>query len=127
MTIIFSYHSLADRINDEEKKEFEKEPTDYLITQVVDSGTGMTPQQLKSLCLNFNKAKLSSNEKQDGAAGLGLTTSKELAQSLAGGIQLHSSVNRGTDVSFMVQVRRNPEIICFKELKKQTVKLREKL
>ena len=44
MTIIFSYHSLADRINDEEKKEFDTEPTDYLITQVIDSGSGMTPQ-----------------------------------------------------------------------------------
>ena len=44
MTIIFSYNSLADRVIDEEEKELEAQPTDYLITQVVDSGTGMTRQ-----------------------------------------------------------------------------------
>ena len=44
MTIIFSYHSLAERVNDEEEKELEAQPTDYLITKVVDSGSGMTRQ-----------------------------------------------------------------------------------
>jgi signal transduction histidine kinase len=75
----------------------------YLITQVIDSGEGIQPKDLKNLFTTFTQTKLSMFKTQ--GVGIGLSTSKELAQSLSGAIMLESQVNKGTSVTFSVQAR----------------------
>jgi len=72
---------------------------------VVDTGIGMTPEQLNRLFLPFTQAD-SSTTKRFGGTGLGLTISKRLAVMLGGDVTVVST--RGKGSTFSVTVETGP-------------------
>lgn len=97
----------------------------YLLTQVEDAGEGIAKKQLKSLFSTFQKAKISVFKSQ--GIGIGLSTSKVLAQSLGGGISLQSEPGKGTTVTYSVQVRDESGPMDLSELQRTSNQLRESL
>jgi len=63
--------------------------------QVVDTGIGMTQQQISSLFKPFTQADSSATRKS-GGTGLGLAISKRLAEAMGGGITVDSISGAGT-------------------------------
>jgi len=53
--------------------------------------------------------------------GIGLSTAKELATTLGGGIELTSSPGEGTKVTFSVQVRDGEQDLGMQVLKNSTI------
>jgi len=72
---------------------------------VIDTGIGMTPEQLTRLFLPFTQAD-SSTTKRFGGTGLGLTISKRLAVMLGGDVTVIST--RGKGSTFSVTVETGP-------------------
>ncbi|WP_254511543.1 ATP-binding protein [Anatilimnocola floriformis] len=74
-----------------------------LVFDVIDTGAGMTPQEMKKLFRPFTQADNSTTRKF-GGTGLGLTISKRLAQMLGGDVTIVNSIP-GTGTTFRVMVR----------------------
>ncbi len=66
-----------------------------LVLDVLDTGIGMTPQQMQKLFQPFTQAD-SSTTRQYGGTGLGLTISRRLAKMLGGDITATSTPRRGS-------------------------------
>ncbi len=67
-----------------------------LLIDVVDSGIGMTPEQVERLFVPFSQAD-SSMTRRFGGTGLGLTISRRMAQMLGGDIAVHETApNQGS-------------------------------
>ncbi|MGQ8366919.1 response regulator [Glaciecola sp. 1036] len=62
---------------------------------VIDTGIGMTPQQLSRIFKPFNQADASIT-RRFGGSGLGLTISKQLAQAMGGDITVLSKIGEGS-------------------------------
>lgn len=79
---------------------------DHLKLSVLDTGIGITEENLQNLFQEFGKLedKLKLNDK---GVGLGLLISNKLAYSLSGnyelGLQVESEINKGTKFWFFVQ------------------------
>jgi PAS domain S-box-containing protein len=71
------------------------EPHNQLIIEIIDSGIGMTPEQLQRLFRPFNQADESITRKF-GGTGLGLTISRQLAHLLGGEIEVKSELGVGS-------------------------------
>ena len=69
--------------------------------EVADSGIGMDAAALGRLFKNFSQAD-SSTTRRYGGTGLGLAISKRLIQMMGGDIRVHSTVGKGTCVSFFI-------------------------
>jgi len=66
---------------------------------VVDTGVGISPQQMSGIFDRFNNIKLENINTSDKAgAGLGMALCKELIELMGGTIKLQSEVNVGTSV-----------------------------
>ena len=67
---------------------------------VVDTGIGISKQELEKIFLPFEQAGESSNKAQ--GTGLGLTISKRLVKQMGGNIEVDSQVGKGSTFSFEV-------------------------
>ncbi len=66
-----------------------------LIIDIIDTGIGMTPEQIKNLFNEYNQAD-SSTTREYGGTGLGLHISKRLAERMGGDIVVESTLNKGS-------------------------------
>jgi PAS domain S-box-containing protein len=76
-------------------------PGPYLQLDVVDTGIGMTDEQMTRVFRPFTQADCSTT-RRFGGTGLGLAISKRLAESLGGGISLRSKHGEGSTFSVVV-------------------------
>ncbi|ESS74120.1 sensor protein GacS [Methyloglobulus morosus KoM1] len=79
------------------------EATHTLRFNVCDTGIGITPDQVGVLFQPFSQAD-SSTTRKFGGSGLGLAIVKKLVELLGGQITLNSTVGKGTNVAFTIEV-----------------------
>lgn len=77
-----------------------------LITKVSDTGIGMKPKQLDKIFDSFTQAD-SSTTRLYGGTGLGTTISKKLIELMNGTITVKSEVEKGSEFSFSIPVKRS--------------------
>ncbi|PJF22184.1 MAG: hypothetical protein CUN56_07285 [Phototrophicales bacterium] len=68
---------------------------DWLIFKIIDTGIGMTAEQITEVFKEFTQADASTTRKY-GGTGLGLTISKRFCQLMGGDIGVESTLNEGT-------------------------------
>ncbi|MBM4093350.1 MAG: response regulator [Planctomycetes bacterium] len=73
-----------------------------LQVDVIDTGIGLTPQEISNLFQPFNQADSSTTRKY-GGSGLGLVISRRLAAMLGGDIAIHSMPGQGSTFSVTVE------------------------
>ena len=76
-------------------------PDAWLLFRVVDTGIGMTEEQLGRLFLRFSQADASTT-RRFGGTGLGLSISKAFSTMLGGDIAVESSLGGGSTFSIML-------------------------
>ena len=79
----------------------------YLKVQITDNGQGISRKNLITLFEIFKPSKSSSKLSSAGAS-LGLWVCKQLCQKMNGGIQVFSTLNKGTTFVFYIPVDNNP-------------------
>jgi signal transduction histidine kinase/CheY-like chemotaxis protein len=75
----------------------------WIVFEVIDTGIGLTPEQLERLFQPFTQAD-STTTRKFGGTGLGLAISRRLAQLLGGDIGVTSAAGRGTTVIFRMPI-----------------------
>jgi PAS domain S-box-containing protein len=83
--------------------------------EVVDTGLGMTPEQIDRLFQPFVQAD-SSTTRQYGGTGLGLAISKKLANALGGDIQVVSRPGEGSTFTFTMETQLPQPVRLLNEL-----------
>ena len=72
---------------------------------VVDTGAGMTPQQLEQIFEPFHQAE-SSTRRNFGGSGLGLSITRRLVEQLGGAVFVESAIGVGSQFTFTLPARR---------------------
>lgn len=81
--------------------------TDLAVFEVVDSGIGMTPEQLERVFEPFVQAE-ESIARRYGGTGLGLSLSRRLAEALGGTLEAYSKENEGSRFVLSIPHRNEP-------------------
>ncbi|KAF2499350.1 hypothetical protein BU16DRAFT_454376 [Lophium mytilinum] len=77
----------------------------FLQFDVVDTGRGLSPEEMKLLFLRFSQASPKTYA-QYGGSGLGLFISRELTELQGGQIGVHSVAGQGSTFTFYIKARR---------------------
>ena len=72
---------------------------------VQDSGIGMTPEQISSLCDRFSQADLSTT-RHYGGTGLGMAIVSELLTLMNGTLKVASEINTGTTITIELPLKK---------------------
>jgi len=80
------------------------ENTVVLVTQITDSGVGISKSDLEKIFEPYYQGIIS-DEVENLGAGLGLSLCKELLELYSGNISVHSELNEGTTVSFSLNLK----------------------
>ncbi len=91
------------RMNGNEEKTDGRSDKPLLQFDVIDTGIGLTPEQIARLFMPFSQAD-SSTTRKFGGTGLGLTISKRLAQMLGGDVAVDSRPGEGSTFRFALPV-----------------------
>jgi CheY-like chemotaxis protein len=92
------------------KADWETESDIHMSFWIQDTGIGIPVEQLHKLFKPFSQADTSTSRKY-GGSGLGLSICKSLVESMGGTINLRSTENVGTTVSFSLTLpKANPEV-----------------
>ena len=84
----------------------EASPISYYQVSVEDQGIGMTPEQVDKI---FNKFyRVDASHTAVGGIGLGMVVVKNIIEAHDGRIWIESSLGKGTTVSFIIPIIRNP-------------------
>ena len=75
-----------------------------LSLEVIDTGIGMTNEQMDVVFQSYRQADSSTTRKY-GGTGLGLSLSKLLAEKLAGSLTVESEVNKGSKFTFLLEAQ----------------------
>lgn len=76
---------------------------DRLNVRIVDTGIGMTPEQVTKIFDPFVQAD-SSVTRRFGGTGLGLSISKQIVQAMGGSIEVSSEPGQGTELRFAISL-----------------------
>jgi two-component system, sensor histidine kinase and response regulator len=87
-----------------------KLPVSYLNFEVIDTGSGIAPEEIKLLFEAFGQTETGRNSQQ--GTGLGLAISRKYIQLMGGDISVSSTVNLGSRFAFNIQI----EIITEKDI-----------
>ncbi len=90
-----------------------EEDADYMELSVIDTGIGMTPEQLGRLFQAFSQADASTTSKY-GGTGLGLAISKQFAQMMQGDITVASTPNVGSTFTIRMPAKvltKQPKVV----------------
>ena len=90
-----------------------EEDADYMELSVIDTGIGMTPEQLSRLFQAFSQADASTTSKY-GGTGLGLAISKQFAQMMQGDITVTSTPGVGSTFTIRMPAKvltKQPKVV----------------
>jgi signal transduction histidine kinase len=89
---------------------------------VLDSGVGMSPEQMEGLFQPFTKIMENRNLNRDGV-GLGLSVSQKIAKALGGKITVQSQLNFGSCFTLKLPLRKKNASLMFgpEEIKNESV------
>jgi CheY-like chemotaxis protein len=108
VTLKVHYQLVA--VNGTSNKSGNEDLVNRLHFSVIDTGIGMTPEQMSNLFVAFNQAD-NSITRRYGGTGLGLYISKELALKLGGDITVQSALNQGSTFTLWLEPKKVGELV----------------
>jgi PAS domain S-box-containing protein len=93
---------------------------------VSDTGIGIQPKSLEKIFERFSQADISTTRKF-GGTGLGLTISKKLVEILGGDLSVISAPGKGSEFSFVLELKKMPENKVQKKNTLTDIELSERL
>jgi signal transduction histidine kinase len=91
--------------------EMEKQYIDLKIT-VSDNGSGITPDGLKKLFIDFGKLE-DTNGRNVSGTGLGLSICKQIIEQMGGSVSVKSNIGEGTDFIINIKTKCQPKTPLF--------------
>ena len=95
----------------------------YLVTRIIDTGMGIKKEKMVDLFSTFKKKGKGGVIRTEGI-GIGFSTARALVDALGGSIYVTSEPGNGTSVTFGIQMRSKPVCINQKDMKLQTLLIR---